>query len=312
MMKVQSRSVTDPGDIAVQTRGDSCRATPLRPHPFLLHTSNLDLSGLTLQTGGSTPLAVLGAVPPETSWLLLPLDGRGTLLLGGRTAGACGVAVFGAGADYEMADRNDGSWGWWRCLRQRSGRSFHRRAGRRSAGPGPAVWLHADTGAWVRAASLMRDAAAVMVADPDVFEIDEARRSLRDALLDVCYDLLAGPHGGAVPRALAAASSSLRRVVRAADDCLSADPARAFDTAQLSKTVGVSETQLRSAFLAVLGISAARYLLLRRLVLARAGLHSPDCRWGDTQAAARAYGFWNCRGFERAYRIMFGEAPFGR
>ena len=84
----------------------------------------------------------------------------------------------------------------------------HRSAIRR---PGRAAWLHADPGAWIRAAALLRDAAEVMAQDPDVFQVAEARRSLRASVLEACDELLAGPYGGREPRELPIASPSLRR-----------------------------------------------------------------------------------------------------
>lgn len=59
------------------------------------------------------------------------------------------------------------------------------------------------------------------------------------------------------------------------------------------------------------GISAARHLTARRMVLARAALRSPDRPGTSVQEAALAHGFWNRRSFEHAYRAMFGEVPPG-
>jgi AraC family ethanolamine operon transcriptional activator len=169
--------------------------------------------------------------------------------------------------------------------------------------------LHADPGAWIRAAALLRDAAEVMAQDPDVFQVAEARRSLRASVLEACDELLAGPYGGRRPRELPIASPSLRRLLRAADDYLHANPACAADLAQLSVAISTPEARLRSAFLAILGISVTRYLLVRRLILVRAALRSPDCSWASVEDAALAHGFWNGQRFQRAYRAMFGEAP---
>jgi AraC-like DNA-binding protein len=306
--KVRIRSLAEAGDLPLEQDDGACRATPLQPYPFLLRTSNLDLSGLTLQIGCSTPLAVLGAVPTATAWLLLPLEGRSTLLLGGRIAETDGVAAFGAGADYEMANRADASWGLVAIPAAELVPLLSPPGGSPIRRPGAGAWLRADPGAWTRACMLMQDAAAVMEMDPGVFEVDEARRSLRAEVLGACYDLLAGPVEAAAPRR---ASSSLRRIVRTADDCLAAHPAQACDAAALAAAIGVSEAQLRSAFLAILGISTARYLLLRRLVMARTALLTPGHPRASVQETALALGFWNRRGFERAYRAMFGEAPPG-
>ena len=306
---LQVRRLADASDLP-RADGKCCwHATPLRHHPLLLQTTNLDLSGLTLQTGRSTPLAVLGAVPAETAWILLPLDGRASLRLGGRAPDACSVAVFGAGAEYEMANRSDVSWGLV-AMPAASLRTLLSPP-RRSAilRPGATVWLHVDAGAWAQAATLMQDAAEVMAADPAVFEVPEARRSLRASVLEACHELLSGPPGGEAPRSLGGAAPALRRVVRAADAYLARHPAPIIDTAMLGAAIGVPKARLQAAFRAVLGVSAARYLLTRRLVLARAALRSPAGHRASVEETALAHGFRNRRHFERAWRAMFREAP---
>jgi transcriptional regulator GlxA family with amidase domain len=105
------------------------------------------------------------------------------------------------------------------------------------------------------------------------------------------------------------ASPALRRILRAADDYLHANPAGVADLAQLSVAIGAPEARLRSAFLVILGISVTRYLLVRRLLLVRAALRSPDRPWTPVEEVASAHGFWNQHRFQRAYRAMFGEAP---
>ncbi|HYZ34275.1 MAG TPA: hypothetical protein VE684_18555 [Crenalkalicoccus sp.] len=127
---------TEVDDLSQSALWGAVRAAPLRRHPFALRTGSLDLCGLTLQTGRSTPLAVIGALPRGTACVLLPLDGRETLRLCGGSAEWRGVAAFGAGAAYEMANRQDASWGLL-TLPAEWGRSSRRRAGWRSIAPAP-------------------------------------------------------------------------------------------------------------------------------------------------------------------------------
>lgn len=308
-MIVRSTAVTDVDDIPRPPHGGSWRATPLRCYPFLLQTRALDLSGLTLQVGRSTPLAVIGSVPPATAWLLLPLDGAESLLLRGRAAAPRGVAAFGAGAEFELANRRDASWGLVALPTAEIGPSFAPPRGSPMRHAGAAAWLHARPGAWMRAAALMQDAAEVMAEDPDVFEVEEARRSLRASVLDASRDLLGGRPKEARYRLPRTAMPSLRRIVRAADDYLVAHPSRALDPAQVAAGLGVSDARLRAAFLAILGVSATRYLMVRRLLLTRAALRATDSRGEPVERIAAAYGFWQLRRFERAYRALFGEMP---
>ncbi|MDO9713815.1 helix-turn-helix domain-containing protein [Paracraurococcus lichenis] len=309
---VHRSSLTEVGELLTPADHGACKAVPLRSYPFSLQTSVLELSGLSLQTGRSTPLAVLGTLPADTAWILLPLHGCRTVRLGGRAAGTHAVAVFGAAAEYEMANSQDSSWALiaLRAADVGSVLTLPRRS--TVLRPGGVAWLHTDAAAWTFAATLMQDATEVMEKDPDVFQVEEACRSLRAAVLEACQDLLAGPAGGRKPSTLPAAPASLRRIVRLADDYLAAYPSRATDTAQLASAVGVSEARLRLAFQTILGISATKYLVARRLVLVRMALRSPERPWVSVEEAAQAHGFWNRRSFERAYRLMFREALLRR
>jgi hypothetical protein len=185
-LRVCNSAFADADELSKVAFWGSLRVTPLR-YPFSLRTSGLDLSGLTLQTGRSTPLAVLGALPPGTAWLLLPLDGRESLCPRAGAVEPHGIAAFGAGAEYEVANRHGVSWGL--VTLPAAGVDLllsppHRSAIRRAGG---AAWLRTDPSAWVRAAALLRDAAEVMARDPGVFEVAEARRSLRASVLEAYH-----------------------------------------------------------------------------------------------------------------------------
>ncbi|MFC7477730.1 helix-turn-helix domain-containing protein [Dankookia sp. GCM10030260] len=281
----------------------------MRRYPFLLQTRDLDLSGLTLQLGRSTPLGVIGAVPPATAWLLLPLDGAESLLLRGRGAAPCGIAAFGDGAEFELANRSDASWGLIALPAAEIGPAFSPPRFWPMRHAGAAAWWRAKPGAWMRAAALMQDAAEVMAQDPDVFEVEEARRSLRASVLDAGRDLLGDRLKEARYRPPGAAMPSLRRIVRAVDDYLVAHSTQGLDPVQVSMGLGVAETQLRAAFLTILGISATRYLMVRRLLLVRAALRAADSDGETVERTAATHGFWSLRRLERAYRALFGETP---
>jgi AraC family ethanolamine operon transcriptional activator len=170
--------------------------------------------------------------------------------------------------------------------------------------------LRADPAAWRRAAVLAQAASRVAAKDPEVFEAAEARRALRDELLEAVRGLLrADPHGGSArPRALRA-TPARQRIVRAVEDHLRADPRRATGTGDLCAALGVSPSALRAAISASFAVDTGRYLRLRRLALARAALRSAEPRRASAEEVAAAHGFWDVPTFAREYRAMFGEAP---
>jgi AraC-like DNA-binding protein len=296
---------------AASVPGGSVAATPLRNAPFSAETTELRLGGdLVLQVGRTTSVMGLGGVDPASTWILLPLGVAETLRLNGRAVGPGDVALYAPGADHEGANSHDTV----RALLTLPGPTADalleppRRSPLRR--PGAHAVLRVDRRAWARAASLLKAASEVAAEDPEVFEAAEARRSLRDEVLEALRGLLrADPHGGgARPRALRA-TPARQRIVRAVEDHLRADPGRPAGTGDLCAALGVSPSRLRAAFVASFAVSPDRYLRLRRLALARAALRSAEGpRRASVEEVAAAHGFWDAQAFAREYRELFGEA----
>src|SRR5215471_6255661 len=78
---------------------------------------------------------------------------------------------------------------------------------------------------------------------------------------------------------------------------------------EICKIIGVAERTLEVCCQEQLGVGPKRYLLLRRLQLARRALReaAPD-RTTVTDIATR-YGFWHFGRFAGAYQSLFGEFP---
>ena len=98
-------------------------------------------------------------------------------------------------------------------------------------------------------------------------------------------------------------------VLRRLEDVLSANPDRSLYLAELCAAVGVSYPTLRACCQEYLGMSPKRYLLLRRMNLARRALRSADPRQTNVTKTATDYGFWELGRFSVVYRSLFGETP---
>jgi len=155
----------------------------------------------------------------------------------------------------------------------------------------------------VRAASLFQAAT-----DPEVFEGEEAHRSLWDSVLHATHELLFGVWGGSPSRALRG-STARHRIIRTAFEYLDADPRKPVSTADLCAAVGVSPARLRAAFLAASRVGPQRCLKLRRLAMVRAALRQAHPHGSTLRDLALAHGFWHFRRFALDYQAMFGAAP---
>jgi AraC-like DNA-binding protein len=77
----------------------------------------------------------------------------------------------------------------------------------------------------------------------------------------------------------------------------------------LCSLIGVTERTLRSCCAEFLGMSPARYVLLRRLSRARVALRDAEPDGANLSELVRGFGFAELGRFEGAYRAAFSEAP---
>jgi AraC-like DNA-binding protein len=89
---------------------------------------------------------------------------------------------------------------------------------------------------------------------------------------------------------------------------LEENPEKPIFIPEICKAIRVSERTLRICCQEHLGMSPKRYLVLRRMHLARRALRAAAPDATVTEIATR-YGFWQLGRFAVEYRSLFGEAP---
>jgi AraC family ethanolamine operon transcriptional activator len=99
-----------------------------------------------------------------------------------------------------------------------------------------------------------------------------------------------------------------RLIVRRMDEFLQYHRAEDIYLHELARACGSSVRTLQTATMAVRGMSAHRYLRLRRLWLVRQSLASGRSTLKVSEIA-RSHGFWHMSEFSAAYRATFGESP---
>lgn len=107
-------------------------------------------------------------------------------------------------------------------------------------------------------------------------------------------------------------SVSMRRhaeVMIRFQEALPATPVAMLSVTRIARSLGVSNTLLRTCCQVHLGMAPSRYLYLRRMRLAREALRHADPDEAAVARIARLHGFGGLGHFASAYRALFGELP---
>ena len=302
---------TDFDAAADALNGSLTAASPLRGGPFLLEAVSIGLDDVVVQVGRNSPLLVQGALPADAIWAAFPVSRTGPVLINGRAAGPHAVALYGAGALHDAASHGEAGWALVALRAASAERLLEPPRGSPLRRPGRCALLDCDQETWRRAVLCLRSAAEVATQDPEVFEVAEARRSLRSEVIEVSRDLLTGGRGGR-PSRLQRSPSDRQRMVRAVEDYLRAHPWHAPTAADVAAALGVSAPRLGRAIRATFGISLARYLLVRRLTRFREALRAAGPGRRSPREIALAHGFWRLDRLAKDYGELFGEALDGR
>jgi AraC-like DNA-binding protein len=152
--------------------------------------------------------------------------------------------------------------------------------------------LHAAAG------QLAEDAPAV-IAHP------EAARGLEQALIEALVGCLGQRDVREDRSALRHHTMIMRRFRRAVEE----NPDQPLYISELCRSIGVADRTLRTCCQQQLGMSPKRYLLLRRMQLARRALRESGRTTATVTEIATRYGFWELGRFAGAYKSLFGELP---
>src|SRR5260370_22330757 len=93
------------------------------------------------------------------------------------------------------------------------------------------------------------------------------------------------------------------------EEVLAGRPNRPLHMSELCRLIGVSDRTLRSCCADFLGISPARYMLLRRLKAVRIALRDADPATASVAEIAGGCGFTELGRLSGAYQTAYGESP---
>jgi transcriptional regulator GlxA family with amidase domain len=140
---------------------------------------------------------------------------------------------------------------------------------------------------------------------PEIIANADAAHGLEQALVEAVVACLAHGEGRKPSLAQGQHATVMRRFFRMVEE----NPEQPFFIPEICNTIGVSERTLRMCCQEHLGMSPKRYLLLRRMSLARRALREGTPDTTSVTAIGTGYGFWELGRFAVEYQALFGKAP---
>ena len=140
---------------------------------------------------------------------------------------------------------------------------------------------------------------------PEIIANPDAARGLEQALTEAMVGCLSSDsvHEDTV------AQRQHELIMRRFRRVLEEKPGQSLYITEICKAIGVSARTLQACCREQLGMGPKRYLLLRRLHLARRALREVTPGATTVTDIAMRYGFWHFGRFAGEYRSLFGESP---
>lgn len=152
---------------------------------------------------------------------------------------------------------------------------------------------------------MLAELAGLVATAPDRLQGD----AVAEAVVDRTRLLLEAGLGGSRHLPAGRADARRMRLCRAAMDYLESVIDRPVYSAAVGAALGTDVRAVNGAFRAVCGMTLHRYLLIRRLDLARRRLMSGGAGAARVKTVALDLGFWHLGRFALDYRALFGETP---
>lgn len=215
------------------------------------------------------------------------------------------VVVWGSGqVGHHRADEAS-QWGGLSLPSEDLATAGEALVGRRIASPLATHRIRPSAALLSRLLSLHEAAGHLARTAPDILARTEAGRAMERALIEAMVACFVSGE----PADERSAHRHHARVMRRLEEVLRANPDGPLYMDDLCRATDVSYRTLYGCCAEHLGMSPKRYLLLRRMHLARQALRRGEAATATVTEIATNDGFWELGRFAVVYRSLFGESP---
>lgn len=272
---------------------------------FRARITRLTLNHLALcRCCESLPRIAYISLPSEQITLSFPI-GTTPLVSDGLVLRNGDMVLHGRGESIHQRSYGACHWGLMALSAEQFDSCSRALTGREIAPPHATRIFHPARADISRFQRLFRESCHLAEARPNLVERSEIGRALEQEMLHAIVNCLAAAETDDHPRTRHHHTVVMTRF----EEGLSKRNGQKLKMAALCAEIGVPERSLRVCCAEFLGVSPARYFLLRRLNQARSALQRADPSMATVAEIARKHQFLELGRFAVMYRTTFGESP---
>lgn len=286
----------DPAEFAASANGFEARYLPTtKDHRFV--RVDLSLEGGRLAVATRPPMLYEGVVVADEGVVCFHLEDSLWANVNGHSVSADTIAIWKTGTDYRVYQRSRMTHCWLFVSSPFSDHDWPEQ---------PPIdrfmWTEVERSAHLR--STVKSVVEIIREEPERLANPNVMKGI-DRSITGCIDdalstiVLSAPN---------VATSRYVAICRRAEEYLRESRMYVHSSLEVARACEVNLRTLHNAFIAVLGVSLGRYLVLRRLWHVRHALSGAGP--GDlVKSIALDCGFWHLGRFSRLYQREFGEFP---
>jgi AraC-like DNA-binding protein len=272
---------------------------------FRAELRRIDLHKLWMLRGEESLARILGVAIGNRAAILFATDRNTPQYVDGMELPHEKILVFGSDSVAHIRSAAGCRWGTMSLTLEDLAAAGPAIIGREVIAPSDTHCIRPQPQSMSRLLSLHEAAGHLAKTVPDILANPEVARAMEHALV---YAMLACVGGGEEVD-VGGTFRHHAAIMRRLEEVLEANLDGPLYVLEICKAARVSAKTLRLCCQEQLGMSPKRYLLLRRIHMARRALCRADPETTTVTEIATNYGFWELGRFSVVYRSLFGEAP---
>jgi AraC-like DNA-binding protein len=300
------RTFTDPDDYAMAMRAATVEATVIGRGEFTAKIVRMDFHHLWMQRFSERlPRVMHSALVPGRAIITFRTQPGPSLLWSGAEMQAGSITRHSEGHEAYQLSSGLASFGAMSLPVEDMASVGEAMAGLDLMPPRDQMLITPPPKAMARLQRLHAAAGHLAEEAPEIIARPDAARGLEQALIAAMVDCLASREAREDSFAQRQHAIVMRRFRKVVEE----NPEDPLYIPQICQTIRVSERTLRMCCREHLGMAPKRYLVLRRMGLARRALRDAAPDAASVTDTATRFGFWQLGRFAAEYQSLFGESP---